>query len=261
MAKSVYDQIIESIFSERFATGDTEVSFERDALVETARALGLKRPKNLGDVIYTYRYRRELPATIREEAPDDQEWVIRGDGDARYVMRLVPISRIEPNPNLAETKIPDATPEIIASHSLSDEQALLAKVRYNRLIDIFLGITAYSLQNHLRTKVSGIGQVEVDELYVGVDDRGAQYIVPVQAKGGSDKLGVIQTEQDMAFCSERFPALACRPVSAQFLAHDHIALFELTLQDEAVRILRERHYRLVPGSAITASDLASYRRS
>jgi hypothetical protein len=27
-------------------------------------------------------------------------------------------------------KIPDATPEIVASNSLSDEQALLAKVRY-----------------------------------------------------------------------------------------------------------------------------------
>src|SRR5271157_4057421 len=38
-----------------------------------------------------------------------------------------------------------------SQYKFTDEQALLAKVRYTRLIDTFLGITAYSLQNHLRT--------------------------------------------------------------------------------------------------------------
>ncbi len=36
----------------------------------------------------------------------------------------------------------------------------------------FTGITCYSLQNHLRTSVPDIGQVETDELYVGVDKKG-----------------------------------------------------------------------------------------
>ena len=88
-----------------------------------------------------------------------------------------------------ETKIPDATPGIIIKYTQGDEQALLAKIRYNRLIDIFTGVTCYSLQNHLRTTVTGIGQIETDELYIGVDRRGAQYIFPVQAKGGKDQLG------------------------------------------------------------------------
>ena len=69
---------------------------------------------------------------------------------------------------------------------MSDEQALLARVRYNRLVDIFLGIACYSLQNHLRTTASNMGQVETDELYVGVDRRGSHYVVPIQAKGGKD---------------------------------------------------------------------------
>ena len=93
-----------------------------------------------------------------------------------------------PNPNLATTKIPDATPGIIARNAFSDEQAVLALVRYNRLIDIFLGIACYSLQNHLRTTVRGLGQVETDEIYVGLDKRGSHYVVPVQAKGGNDRL-------------------------------------------------------------------------
>ena len=70
-------------------------------------------------------------------------------------------------------------------------------MRYNRLVDIFLGITTYSLQNHLRTTVAGVGQIEIDEVDVGVDKFGRQFVVPVQAKGGSDKHGVVQTQQDM----------------------------------------------------------------
>ena len=30
--------------------------------------------------------------------------------------------------------------------------------------------------------------VETDEIYVGLDKRGSHYVVPVQAKGGNDRL-------------------------------------------------------------------------
>ena len=92
-----------------------------------------------------------------------------------------------------------------------DEQALLAKVRYNRLLDIFLGVATYSLQNHLRTTVAGLGQVEIDEIYVAIDKRGRQYVLPVQAKGGNDRLSTVQTRQDMACCAEKFPPTRRRP--------------------------------------------------
>ena len=82
---------------------------------------------------------------------------------------------IAPNKLLAETKIPDATPGVITMYALGDEQALLAKLRYNRLIDIFTGVACYSLQSHLRTTVPNIGQVETDEIYIGIDRRGAHY--------------------------------------------------------------------------------------
>jgi hypothetical protein len=168
--------------------------------------------------------------------------------------------RIVPRPDLIAIKIPDATPEIVASYALGDEQALLAKVRYNRLIDIFLGIATYSLQNHLRTTVAGIGQIEVDEIYVGVNRNGQQFVIPVQAKGGSDQLGITQTRQDMACCVQEFPRLACRPVSAQLMADDTIALFELTLDGEDVKVVEEKHYRLVPSDEIGDQDLRLYSK-
>ncbi len=256
-----YQALIESIFLRHYQKGLTVVAFSRDELVSTAQDLKIAIPSNLGDVLYSFRYRYPLPQKILDTQPAGQEWLIEGAGRAKYEFRLVPINRITPNPNLVTTKIPDATPEIIAASSLSDEQALLAKVRYNRLIDIFLGITVYSLQNHLRTTVKGLGQIEIDEVYVGIDKHGCQYIIPVQAKGGGDQLSTVQAKQDIACCAEKFPELVCRAISAQFMDDSRIAIFELCLDDGGmVRPVEERHYRLVPAEQIDAADRQSYRR-
>lgn len=255
-----YEALIESIFLRHYRKGQTVVAFDRDELISTATELNLKIPSNLGDVLYSFRYRNPLPQNILNTQPPGKEWLIEGAGRAKYEFRLVPVSRITPNPNLVTTKIPDATPEIIAASSLSDEQALLAKVRYNRLIDIFLGLTTYSLQNHLRTTVKGMGQIEIDEVYVGIDKHGCQYIIPVQAKGGNDQLSTVQAKQDIACCKEKFPELVCRAISAQFINDSHIALFELCLDDQGlVRTVEERHYRLVHANEIDAADRESYR--
>lgn len=258
--KNRYAILIEKIFGDKFSPGSREVLFEREDIVEAAKAEGIELPKNLGDVIYATRYRVQMPASITNTQPEGEEWVIEGRGRAKYAFQLVPVSRIIPNDNWVAIKIPDSTPEIVGRYSLSDEQALLAKVRYNRLIDIFLGVAAYSLQNHLRTAVQKVGQVEIDELYVAVDKRGRQYILPVQAKGGNDQLSSVQTKQDIACCKEKYPDLICRPISAQFISGDRIALFELGVIDNEVRIIEERHYELVPAAQISPEELQSYDR-
>jgi len=260
-AAARYAQIVEAIFRRYWKKGKTEFVFERGEIEEVCKELKIERPKNLGDVIYTFRYRRALPKSILETQPKDRGWLILGDGDARYRFRLNKLTHIRPTNGLLVRKIPDATPEIISRYALGDEQALLAKVRYNRLIDIFLGITAYSLQNHLRTKIPNYGQIEIDELYVGLDSRGAQYIVPVQAKGGKDVLGAIQTIQDLTFCKteERYGDCIARAVSAQFLDDETIALFETAFDGDEVSIIGERHYKLTEHKDIAAADLKQYR--
>jgi len=256
-----YQVLIENIFLQHYRKGLKCVAFTREEIVGMATKLKIALPSNIGDVLYSFRYRNPLPQTILDTQPAGQEWQIEGAGRAKYEFRMVPINRILPNLNLVITKIPDATPEIIAATSLSDEQSLLAKVRYNRLIDIFLGLTAYSLQNHLRTTVKGTGQIEIDEVYVGIDKHGCQYIIPVQAKGGADQLSTVQAKQDIACCSEKFPELVCRPVSAQFLTDSRIAMFELCLDGQGlVRTVEERHYLLVPADQIDSKDRADYRQ-
>lgn len=257
--KNRYNKLIEAIFFKYYKEDDSEVGFERSDINRAAEKLKIVLPKNLGDVLYSFRYRTQLPDSILAKAPEGSEWVIRAAGRARYKFVLVTKSAITPSDVLAETKIPDATPGIIVKYALNDEQALLAKLRYNRLVDIFTGLACYSLQNHLRTTVTGMGQVETDELYIGIDKRGAQYVMPVQAKGGTDRIGIVQIEQDAAMCAAKFPGLVCRPIAAQFMGENLIALFELEQTDKGIKVSTERHYRLVHPEELTPEELEKYR--
>lgn len=254
-----YSQIIETIFFETYQTGDLEVPFQRVDIEKVAAAIGITLPKNLGDIIYSFRYRRQLPQKIIDTAPEGFEWVIRPDGRAKYKFSLARSTMILPSEILVKTKIPDATPGVISRYAVDDEQGLLAKIRYNRLIDVFTGLTCYSLQNHLRTTVAGIGQVETDEIYIGLDKRGAHYAIPVQAKSGSDKIGPVQIEQDFAVCAEKFPDLICIPIAAQFMDNSLIALFAFEESENGVAVSSEKHYQLVDSDELSVQELATYR--
>ena len=192
-AGSSYSAIIERIFLDRYKKGQNLVEFSRQDLIDTAHQLGVDLPKNIGDVVYSFRYRRDLPSAIAKTCSASDSWYIFPAGHAKYRFERRAANPLVPRTDLQQIKIPNATPEIIRKFALSDEQALLAIVRYNRLIDIFTGVTAYSLQNHLRTSVEGIGQIEVDELYIGVNTKGIHFVIPVQAKGRTDRLGIIQS--------------------------------------------------------------------
>ena len=173
-----YSQIISHVFAKHHKRRAKEVVFDREEIVEAAQKLGLPRPKNVGDVIYSFRFRKAFPESIKRTAPEGLEWILRKAGASRYRFVLSKQWSVVPVPHRSVIKVPDATPGIIAKYALTDEQSLLAKPRYNRLIDIFSAITCYSLQSHLKTSVAGMGGVETDELYVGVDRQGVQYALP-----------------------------------------------------------------------------------
>lgn len=259
MAANRYEQIIERIFLAHYQRGSSEVSFDREEIPAVAKRLGIQIPKNLGDLIYSFRYRVALPAAITNKAPKGKEWIIRPIGRSKYQFVLVAKWAITPNRALSRIKVPDATPGMIVKYALSDEQALLAKLRYNRLIDIFTGVTCYSLQSHLRTSIPSLGQVETDEVYVGIDRQGAHYVVPVQAKGGKDRMSVVQIEQDIAICTVKFKDAICRPLGAQFIESNLIALFEFEPTSEGIRIRTERHYQLVAPEELTSELLETYK--
>ena len=251
---------------DRYKKGAKRVPFEREDLVDTAKSLGIPRPRNIGDIPYAFRFRRPLPDDVLECAPKGREWVIRLAGRGKYAFEPVRQAWFLPNMSMTVTKLPDATPAIITKYALNDEQAVLAVLRYNRLVDVFAGVTCYSLQNHLRTTIKDVGQIETDEVYLGLDQRGAQYLLPVQAKGGTDNLSVVQIEQDFALAKKHaFRSLIPRPIGAQFVEdqqdNPRIALFEFEQNSKGeITLGREKHYRLVPADEVSSADLLRYGR-
>lgn len=253
MPKGMYVTIMESLFFEKYSSGMDSVEFTRNDIVEHAVRAGFARPKNLGDLVYSFRYRTPLPESIKRTAPDGYSWVIIGTGNAKYKFVLSKTTNIMPNRALRPILVPNNTPEIITMYSLSDEQSLLSMVRYNRILDMFLGVVAYSMQNHLRTKVDEIGQIEIDELYIAINKAGQHFIIPVQAKVGNDKIGAVQLYQNIQFCSKRFPHLICVPIAVHFENDSNsICMFRLALDDFAVQIIEEKHYRLSDACQITS---------
>jgi hypothetical protein len=274
---NIYVSIMTELFDRHDAKSCDEFDWDRKEIKEIADSLGKKVPSNIGDNIYAIRHGRNLLPDVIVSLASPKHWVLLPNGKGKYKFVKAKNGPFPPDLALGAVKIPDATPEIVKHYALGDEQAVLARIRYNRLIDLFFGFAAYPLQSHLRTTVNAFSksQIETDELYVGVDRRGAQYIIPVQAKGmpKKDTISAVQAIQDIYCCKEKFPNLICKSLAAQTIRVDvssdgfetyTVALMELDLETGKpfdVSKVQERHYQLVSGGSITQADLLKYSHS
>ena len=83
----------------------------------------------------------------------------------------------------------------------------------------------------------------------------------MQAKGGDDRHSIVQIEQDIAMCEAKFPNCICRPIAAQFIGREKIALFSFEEgRNGEAKIANERHYVLVEPNHISKEDLENYRK-
>jgi hypothetical protein len=110
-----YELLILTIFRNHFRKGSAEFLFDRSEIETVAGELGIRLPKNLGDLIYSFRYRRDLPKEITETEAGGKEWAIEPAGRAKYRFRLAKVKRIVPRDDLDAIKVPDATPEIVSA--------------------------------------------------------------------------------------------------------------------------------------------------
>jgi hypothetical protein len=238
-----YDQVITAVFRKRFGKEADVIPFSKDDLIDAANEAGL-RIKNVADILYTFRSRRDLPPELQAKG----NWVIASHGSGRYAFeRVKGKSAVEIPTHIKTYPIPYAVPEIVATHIAGDEQGLLTIVRYNRLLDVFTGVACFHLQSHVRTQVRNHGQVEVDDLYVGVDKNGAGYVLPIEAKAENESLGIDKAVALTLFAKEKYPRLICRPIAVIRQSADTFVCieFEPSLQTSKVSILDMRRYRLV----------------
>ena len=53
--------------------------------------------------------------------------------------------------------------------------------------------------------------------------------------------------------------MRCRAIAAQFLPDGVVCLFELALQGHELRVVEERHYRLVAAAELSDARIRDYR--
>lgn len=268
-----YVQAMRRLFDKKWNRGSKGFDWKRDELTEIATELGFAAPKNLGDNIYSIRHGREdLPEEIRNLAPPGKAWLLLPNGKSTYRFVLAERAFLDPDSSKQPIKIPDSTPQLVARYAKRDEQAVLARIRYCRLVDIFMGLASFQLQSHMRTTIAHFNgaQTELDEVYVGVDRNGSQFVIPIQAKGHDERIGAVQIITDAYAVAEKFPNMIPRTLAAKMIRIEKgpggeeiytIALIEGTVAPGYnVRKLREEHFQLVPASEITDAELGSYRR-
>ena len=106
-----YSAIIAKVFAQHYGKKGESFEFTRDEFAGIAAELGINLPKNVGDLIYSFRYRNELPSSILAAAKNGLEWIIEGAGRAKYRFRLVKLNRIAPREELLTIKVPDGGPD------------------------------------------------------------------------------------------------------------------------------------------------------
>ncbi|MCB8943872.1 MAG: hypothetical protein H6658_08955 [Ardenticatenaceae bacterium] len=240
----VYDQVIIRVFESVFVANADHLPFSKADIERAIRELGLQlSTRNVPDIVYTYRSgRSDLPEFIMQYG----SWAIEGKGKSKYAFRKLACSPYFDIPSDIEiTKIPDATPQIVLKYQSSDEQAILARIRHNRLLDIFTSLTTYHLQGHFRTAVAETGQIEIDDLYIGLDTDGNGFILPIEAKVDSakDQLGVIQVTQMVRFAKAQFPDLMVRPIGLKLLSDGSYMFLEFTAVADPNQIATKRYKR------------------
>ena len=59
-------------------------------------------------------------------------------------------------------------------------------------------------------------------------------------------------------CANKYPDLICRPIAAQFIESDKIAVFEFVFEEGSIKKLSEKHYLLVGKNEISDEDIRKY---
>lgn len=248
-----YDRVWRLIFEEARARSPQGASQYEFGTADQRRAqASIGNTGNTYDLKYYLKGRGQLPHPVQQEAPAGKVWLIRTLGKGRYAFYLGTAGedRIEPDSTLAPIEIPNALPQIVEKYARKDEQALLARIRYNNLVGLFLGLSVYSLQSHWKTSIKGTGiPTEIDEVYVGVDADGRQCAICVEAKSKAPKetISAAQLIGAHRAASHQFGDTVIVTVAAKEIGDGAIAMMLLDIDPlgETAKVVSERLYRMV----------------
>lgn len=75
-----YSRVIEFLFQKESGIETQVVEIKRDDFNDACNKLNIAVPRNLGDIIYSFRYRNPLPDSVLAKAPAGKSWIIMPGG-------------------------------------------------------------------------------------------------------------------------------------------------------------------------------------
>jgi hypothetical protein len=244
----VYVPILVDIFQRKYQDGDEIVQFTLDEVRETAERLDMKI-RNPSDLVYRMKSRTKLPSEILDKGFTIIKIVKKGV----YQFQLGESTIVDlTKENVIQ--IQDTTPVAVRrflEEKLSeiDEQGLLTIVHYCDLLSHFTGLKIYRLKSHVRKSVVNIGQVEVDEVDIGVglDSLETPIIFPIEAKSASDPLNWTQIANQVNFSKQLFLNYVIRPIGIKVDYDSLLHIIEFTPEMEAnkIKIKNSATYNLI----------------
>ena len=63
------------------------------------------------------------------------------------------------------------------------------------------------------------------------------------------RISSLRDAKNIAWVSQNYPDVQCRAISAKFMSDQRIAMFELAVHNDAVKVKAQRYYKLLPGPA------------
>jgi hypothetical protein len=245
-----YKRTIEEVFSRRYREGTERLVFKKDELEKTSRNHGILS-ENIPDIVRTYS-RKPLPARILAKG----NWVFEVAGRGIYAFRLL---HNRPHFDLgfqdcAAVDIYNPIPAVVEVLLPQDQESLLTRVLYHRLVDIFTGLTCFHIRNHYCSFVTGVGEVELDALYVGVDKTGTLFVLPIEAKSQAESkvIGRTQLSRIARLVRQDFATLRRRILAVRDFADGTIAMIEFNDVEEPddFGIVSVSRFRLIRRGAV-----------
>ena len=186
------------------------ILFSQDDLRRAANKMGLE-VRNFPDLTYNLRSRAKLPRKILDAG--FTTIAIRGRGKYALVTEKDKVE-VPDGTKIIEIST-DPIPIAIRDILRTDEQSILSAMRYLDIVTDFIGAKCYHLQGHLRTSGALGQQVEADDVWVADFGKGKRTILPIEAKGPRERLGLHQMMSTVDAVLAKIPHFPVVPLGAQ----------------------------------------------
>jgi hypothetical protein len=242
----IYVPVLLHIFRKYYTPGMTRIEFTINDISEACKALNVDAA-NPADLIYRMKSRTIIPAEIQ----DLGFRVLRPISRGRYLLEQAESTLIA-FPECETELLTDVTPSVVrkmlgANFGSIDEQGLLAVVRYNDLVSKFLNARAFHLKGHVRKSVKGVGQAEVDDVYVAIplDSDLPVTIVPIEAKAKDEPINRAQIIMQILYARSTFPGSPVRPLTIKLFPDGEVLFIEFAneIEPAALKPIRSIRYR------------------